>query len=174
MINIIIFILFTCNMLSFNNFKSLSSLDSLLKNESIHQGTLLRVYKVQLLPHLAHSPTQQESFIIFFNSSPYSLPLLLISKTTENSMAGDIFIFTGANDDNYDVSLSFNYMQSVLELNASLYSKAEFAYGSRHIDPLKGIDPGLVYENSVQEYFKMCCNISQTLGSIIQKMLVAL
>ncbi|KAJ0490932.1 hypothetical protein HanHA300_Chr12g0461251 [Helianthus annuus] len=29
----------------------------------------------------------------------------------ENSIAGDIFIFTGANDDNYDVSLSFNYMQ---------------------------------------------------------------
>ncbi|KAJ0495286.1 hypothetical protein HanPI659440_Chr12g0478141 [Helianthus annuus] len=28
-------------------------------------------------------------------------------------MAGDIFIFTGANDDNYDVFLSFNYMQSV-------------------------------------------------------------
>ncbi|KAM0067743.1 hypothetical protein Hdeb2414_s0002g00064891 [Helianthus debilis subsp. tardiflorus] len=26
-------------------------------------------------------------------------------------MAGDMFIFTGANDDSYDVSLSFNYMQ---------------------------------------------------------------
>ncbi|MFS7998021.1 hypothetical protein Hanom_Chr12g01148781 [Helianthus anomalus] len=67
MININIFILFTCNMLSFNNFKSLSSFDSLLKNESIHQCTLLRVYKVHLLPHLAHSPTQQGAFIIFFS-----------------------------------------------------------------------------------------------------------
>ncbi|MFS8029383.1 putative cucumisin [Helianthus anomalus] len=55
----------------------------------------------------------RESFIIFFNSSTYSLPLLLISKTTENSMAGDVYIFTGAND-NYDVSLSFNYTQRFL------------------------------------------------------------
>ncbi|KAJ0676497.1 putative leucine-rich repeat domain superfamily [Helianthus annuus] len=34
-------------------------------------------------------------------------------------MAGDIFIFMGANDDNYDVSLSFNYMQR--KVPTSLY-----------------------------------------------------
>ncbi|KAJ0727111.1 putative cucumisin [Helianthus annuus] len=33
----------------------------------------------------------------------------------------------------------------------------------------KAIDPGLVYENFVQEYFKIWRNISQTLGSVIHK-----
>ncbi|KAJ0495243.1 hypothetical protein HanIR_Chr12g0606721 [Helianthus annuus] len=38
-------------------------------------------------------------------------------------MAGDIFIFTGANDDSYDVSLSFNYMQRY-----AIYAKERNAY----------------------------------------------
>ncbi|MFS7998008.1 hypothetical protein Hanom_Chr12g01148621 [Helianthus anomalus] len=33
----------------------------------------------------------------------------------------------------------------------------------------KAIYPRLVYENTVQEYFKIWCNISQTLGSVIHK-----
>ncbi|KAJ0491094.1 putative cucumisin [Helianthus annuus] len=51
---------------------------------------------------------------------------------------------------------------------ASLYSEAEFAYGSGHIDPLKATTPGLVYETSFQEYLKIWCNISRsTPGSVI-------
>ncbi|MFS8003646.1 putative cucumisin [Helianthus anomalus] len=63
----------------------------------------------------------------------------------------------------------FCYCVIALELKASQYSEAEFAHGSGHIDPLKAIDPGLVYENSVQEYLKIWCNISQTPGSMIHK-----
>ncbi|MFS8003642.1 putative cucumisin [Helianthus anomalus] len=60
-------------------------------------------------------------------------------------------------------------MTTSLELKASQYSEAEFAHGSGHIDPLKAIDLGLVYENFVQEYFKIWCNISQSPGSMIHK-----
>ncbi|KAJ0490883.1 putative cucumisin [Helianthus annuus] len=58
-------------------------------------------------------------------------------------------------------------MTTAWELSASLYSEAEFAYGSGHIDPLKATTPGLVYETSFQEYLKIWCNISRTPGSVI-------
>ncbi|KAK9050969.1 hypothetical protein SSX86_027594 [Deinandra increscens subsp. villosa] len=51
-----------------------------------------------------------------------------------------------------------------LRVSSTLYSETEFAYGSRHIDPLRAIDPGLVYETSVEEYLMIWCNMSRTLG----------
>ncbi|KAK9064438.1 hypothetical protein SSX86_015820 [Deinandra increscens subsp. villosa] len=51
------------------------------------------------------------------------------------------------------------------EFNASLYPEAEFAYGSGHINPIKAITPGLVYETNFEDYSKIWCNISRTLGS---------
>ncbi|KAL5817063.1 hypothetical protein ACOSQ3_025441 [Xanthoceras sorbifolium] len=35
----------------------------------------------------------------------------------------------------------------------------EFAYGSGHVDPLKAINPGLVYETLKPDYIKMLCSI---------------
>ncbi|WOG83106.1 hypothetical protein DCAR_0102280 [Daucus carota subsp. sativus] len=35
----------------------------------------------------------------------------------------------------------------------------EFAYGSGHLDPVKAVNPGLVYEVSKQDYIKMLCSI---------------
>ncbi|KAJ0727151.1 putative cucumisin [Helianthus annuus] len=46
------------------------------------------------------------------------------------------------------------------EFKASLYPQAEFAYGSGHIDPVKALNPGLVYETSFQEYLKTWCNFT--------------
>ena len=34
----------------------------------------------------------------------------------------------------------------------------EFAYGSGHINPLKAVDPGLVYETLKSDYIKMLCS----------------
>ncbi|MFS8029312.1 putative cucumisin [Helianthus anomalus] len=53
------------------------------------------------------------------------------------------------------------------ELNVSLYPEGEFAYGSGHIDPLKATNPGLVYETSTEEYLRVWCNVSRSLGSVI-------
>ncbi|KAJ0753134.1 putative cucumisin [Helianthus annuus] len=38
--------------------------------------------------------------------------------------------------------------------------QAKFAYGSGHIDPIKALNPGLVYETSFQEYLKTWCNLT--------------
>ncbi|KAI3872359.1 hypothetical protein MKW92_036095 [Papaver armeniacum] len=35
----------------------------------------------------------------------------------------------------------------------------EFSYGSGQIDPLKAIDPGLVYHTSTEDYISMLCNV---------------
>ncbi|KAK9050968.1 hypothetical protein SSX86_027593 [Deinandra increscens subsp. villosa] len=58
-------------------------------------------------------------------------------------------------------------MTTAWELSASLYSEAEFAYGSSHINPIKAINPGLVYETSFEEYLMIWCNLSRTLGDMI-------
>ena len=40
---------------------------------------------------------------------------------------------------------------------SSNVSAGEFAYGSGHINPLKAIDPGLVYDASKEDYIKLLC-----------------
>ncbi|XP_071705970.1 subtilisin-like protease SBT4.3 [Rutidosis leptorrhynchoides] len=52
-------------------------------------------------------------------------------------------------------------MTTAFELNAPPHTQAEFAFGSGHIDPLKAINPGLVYEVSVMEYLRTWCNLSE-------------
>ncbi|KAK9050275.1 hypothetical protein SSX86_030755 [Deinandra increscens subsp. villosa] len=58
-------------------------------------------------------------------------------------------------------------MTTAWELSASLYSEAEFAYGSGHINPINAINPGLVYETAFEEYMMIWCNLSRTLGDMI-------
>ncbi|KAK1425829.1 hypothetical protein QVD17_21190 [Tagetes erecta] len=58
-------------------------------------------------------------------------------------------------------------MTTAWEFNASIYYEAEFAYGSGHIFPLKALNPGLVYETSIQDYLRIWCNVSQTRGGVI-------
>ncbi|KAL0336314.1 UNVERIFIED_CONTAM: Subtilisin-like protease SBT4.3 [Sesamum radiatum] len=38
-------------------------------------------------------------------------------------------------------------------------SLAEFSYGAGHIDPVKAVDPGLVYETFTEDYINMLCSL---------------
>ncbi|XP_028792841.1 subtilisin-like protease SBT4.6 [Neltuma alba] len=44
----------------------------------------------------------------------------------------------------------------------------DFAYGSGHVNPVRAIDPGLVYDISKQEYLELLCNLGYN-TSIIKK-----
>ena len=40
-----------------------------------------------------------------------------------------------------------------------VYGEGEFAFGAGHINPVKAIEPGLVYEALKEDYIKMLCSI---------------
>ncbi|KAJ4963975.1 hypothetical protein NE237_023914 [Protea cynaroides] len=50
-------------------------------------------------------------------------------------------------------------MTTAWSMNATRNSDAEFAYGAGHIDPVKAVDPGLVYVALKDDYIKFLCNI---------------
>ncbi|KAF5184818.1 Subtilisin-like protease SBT4.8 [Thalictrum thalictroides] len=49
-------------------------------------------------------------------------------------------------------------MTTAFPLNATQNSDAELAYGAGHIDPVKAVNPGLVYEATDVDYIAMLCN----------------
>ena len=44
-------------------------------------------------------------------------------------------------------------------MNSCKNTQGEFAYGSGHINPVKAINPGLVYEAFKQDYINMLCRM---------------
>lgn len=45
---------------------------------------------------------------------------------------------------------------------------AEFAYGAGHIDPVKAVDPGLVYETSEEDHLKMLCSLGNGTAELVK------
>ncbi|KAK9114768.1 hypothetical protein Syun_021565 [Stephania yunnanensis] len=50
-------------------------------------------------------------------------------------------------------------MTTASHMNATRNSDREFAYGAGHLNPVKAIDPGLVYEAFEDDYVMMLCSI---------------
>ncbi|XP_019053282.1 PREDICTED: subtilisin-like protease SBT4.3 isoform X1 [Nelumbo nucifera] len=50
-------------------------------------------------------------------------------------------------------------MTTAWPMNATK-NELEFAYGAGHIDPVKAVNPGLVYETLKSDYIQMLCNIN--------------
>ncbi|KAF9625837.1 hypothetical protein IFM89_027436 [Coptis chinensis] len=53
-------------------------------------------------------------------------------------------------------------MTTAFPLNATRNPDAEFSYGAGHIDPVKAVNPGLVYDALEGEYIKFLCSIGYT------------
>ncbi|KAK6139278.1 hypothetical protein DH2020_026979 [Rehmannia glutinosa] len=50
-------------------------------------------------------------------------------------------------------------MTTAWKMDRTKDSLAEFSYGAGHIDPVKAVDPGLVYETFTDDYIKMFCGL---------------
>ncbi|KAK8282101.1 hypothetical protein V6Z12_D08G003100, partial [Gossypium hirsutum] len=57
-------------------------------------------------------------------------------------------------------------MTTAFPMDAPRNQGAEFAYGSGHINPVKAIDPGLVYDNVKGDNIRFLCSIGYDEGSI--------
>nr|AEM42989.1 cucumisin [Siraitia grosvenorii] len=57
-------------------------------------------------------------------------------------------------------------MTTASPMNARFNSDAEFAYGSGHVNPLKAVDPGLVYDASESDYVKFLCGEGYTTAMV--------
>ncbi|GLJ51874.1 hypothetical protein SUGI_1101960 [Cryptomeria japonica] len=57
-------------------------------------------------------------------------------------------------------AIKSSLMTTAYIMNASLphNEDGEFGYGARQINPIKAINPGLVYDSDVNDYIKMLCN----------------
>ncbi|XP_024926548.2 subtilisin-like protease SBT4.4 [Ziziphus jujuba] len=56
-------------------------------------------------------------------------------------------------------AIKSSLMTTAWVMNTNQSSDGEFGYGAGHIDPVKALDPGLVYETSKDDYIKFLCGI---------------
>ncbi|XP_065872051.1 cucumisin-like isoform X1 [Euphorbia lathyris] len=54
-------------------------------------------------------------------------------------------------------AIKSSLMTTASPMNAKINPEAEFAYGAGHLDPLKAVDPGLVYDAKPIDYVKFLC-----------------
>lgn len=55
-------------------------------------------------------------------------------------------------------AIQSSLMTTAWRMDASKNPDAEFAYGAGHLDPVKAVNPGLVYETSKEDYVRMLCS----------------
>lgn len=60
---------------------------------------------------------------------------------------------------------------SAFPMNVSTSPDAEFAYGSGHVNPIKAINLGLIYDADVIDYIKFLCG--QGYGSVLLQLVTA-
>ncbi|KAK9912826.1 hypothetical protein M0R45_036666 [Rubus argutus] len=61
-------------------------------------------------------------------------------------------------------AIKSSLMTTTWPMNDTGNSPGEYAHGSGHINPLKAIDPGLVYEASKEDYIKFLCMVFDEAG----------
>nr|XP_048324617.1 cucumisin-like [Ziziphus jujuba var. spinosa] len=63
-------------------------------------------------------------------------------------------------------AIKSSLMTTAWVMNNTQSSDSKFGYGARHVNLVEAIDPGLVYENSQEDYIKFLCGIGYTQDSI--------
>ncbi|CAM8916489.1 unnamed protein product [Rhodiola kirilowii] len=92
---------------------------------------------------------------------PSSVTYNVISGTSMASphVAGAIAYIKSQHPNWSPSALKSALMTSARSLNASMHPDGEFAYGSGLIDPIKAVDPGLIYDISKYDYVNIICSV---------------
>ncbi|KAL0385714.1 UNVERIFIED_CONTAM: Subtilisin-like protease SBT4.3 [Sesamum radiatum] len=57
-------------------------------------------------------------------------------------------------------------MTTAWRMDPTKDSLAEFSYGTGHIDPVKAVDPGLVYETFTEDYINLLCSLGYNTATL--------
>ncbi|XP_047340223.1 subtilisin-like protease SBT4.6 [Impatiens glandulifera] len=65
-------------------------------------------------------------------------------------------------------AIKSSLMTSAWNMNSNYNLDDELGHGAGHIDPVKALNPGLVYETSIDDYFKMFCSLGSEGDKLIK------
>ena len=105
-------------------------------------------------PHVAGAAAYLKTFHPDWSPSAIKSALMTTGTSLVASLAVSfLFEFYGSN---YVCFL----VLTAWPMNATnVYEEGEFAFGAGHINPVKAIEPGLIYEALKEDYIKMLCSI---------------
>ncbi|XP_047340222.1 subtilisin-like protease SBT4.3 [Impatiens glandulifera] len=84
-------------------------------------------------------------------------------------VAGAVAYVKSKHPDWSSSAIKSSLMTSAWNMNSNYNLDNELGHGAGHVDPVKALNPGLVYETSIDDYFKLFCSLG-TEGDKLIKM----
>ncbi|XP_047340229.1 subtilisin-like protease SBT4.3 [Impatiens glandulifera] len=108
----------------------------------------------------AFLPSHNPSFY-FSNSKTFKTNYTFMTGTSMSCphVAGAVAYVKSKHLDWSASAIKSSLMTTARDMNFNYNLDAELGYGAGYIDPVKAVNPGLVYETYIEDYFKMFCGL---------------